>query len=234
FEAQVGVQYVFDVSNGGFKFKEERKHELPTFRYQYNYSGYSGHRSAWYNDYDDDYEDRYHRGNTTGSSVSPIRGEGSWNQTQSRPQTSQETQAERLNKLLREHGVLLTVGEWVFFEAFQFDKYPNQSGKGKITGFMSGDEYIEVQAPGHSEDQYTEGAEYRGKIISAFVQNYILHIIVGPAEYRFRPAMGGETVTVADLVRSMADGELPEEEILPPAIQTHIPVLTTPPPDDED
>lgn len=235
FEAEVGVQYVFDVSNGQFKFKEERKHELPTFRYVYPaYSGYSRHSTAWYNDYDDDYEDRFYRRDTAGTSAGAVRSTGSGNQTQSRSQTSQETQADRLNNLLRDHGVLLTVGEWVFFETFQFDEYPNGSNKGKMTGFMAGDEYIEVQAPGHNKADYTEGAEYRGKIISAYVQNYILHIIVGPAEYRFRPAMGGETISVADLVRQMADGELPEEEILPPAVQTHIPVLTTPPPDDDD
>lgn len=232
FEAEVGVQYVFDVSNGQFKFKEERKHELPTFRYVY--TGYTGRNTAWYNDYDDDYDDRYYRGRSSVTTTGAVRSEGNGNQTQSRSQTSEETQKDRLNNILRENGVNLQVGEWVFFEAYQFDKYPNNSGKGKMTGFMAGDEYIEVQAPGVNEEMFGEGTEYKGKIISAFVQNYILTVIVGPTEYRFKPAMGGDTVSISDLVHRMVDGNsLPEEEVLPSNV-TRIPQLLTPPPDDDD
>ncbi|MCS5737398.1 class II glutamine amidotransferase, partial [Herbiconiux daphne] len=60
FEAEVGVQYVFEIANGVFRFKEERKHELPVFRYVYT-SGYlgTGRNSIWDSNDDDDGWDRY-------------------------------------------------------------------------------------------------------------------------------------------------------------------------------
>lgn len=222
FEAEVGVQYVFDVSNGGFKFKEERKHELPTFRYVY--SGHSGYNSAWYNDYDDDYEERFNRRNPALSTVSNIRSTGSQNQTQGRSQNAEETQKDRLNALLESHGISIKVGEWIFFESFQFDEYPNGSEKGKMTGFMNNDEYTEVQAPGFAKGLYQENGAYRGKIISCYEMNYILHIVVGPAEPRFIPS--GNVVTVSDMVQRMVNGESGRVE--------GGTVFNTPPPEDDE
>lgn len=200
FEAEVGTQYVFDVSNGQFRFKEERKHELPVFRYVY--SGYQSRGGYPYGDSDaDDEWERYYsgnRGHSSQSSVGPLRQSPNRSQTQSGSKASEETQKERLNKLLKEHGVMLKVGENVFFDVFQFDEYPNNSGKGKVTGYLSkqGD-YVEVQAPGVNKEHYAEGREFVGRILSCYVMNYCLHLVVGMAKPR-------DLVTTVDIPANTA------------------------------
>ncbi|MFW3388629.1 UNVERIFIED_CONTAM: hypothetical protein RF648_21845, partial [Kocuria sp. CPCC 205274] len=174
---EVGVQYVFDVSSG-FKFKEERKHELPTFRR--HYPVYSGYNRNWYNDYDDDYDYDYGRG-TRQPNASQSSYSGNRSTSQTSTQTDKESKEAQLNRILEAHGVKAEVGDFIHFESFQFDPYPKNKDKGKLTGYCGSAEYIEVQAHGFNTEDYVEGGEYRAKIISAYEMNYILHIIVAPA-----------------------------------------------------
>lgn len=198
FSLEPGTQYVFDVSNG-FKFKEERKHELPTFRSSYVYSGRYGSYNSWYNDYDDDY-DYSGRRSSQSSTISSagsrgVSSNGPTNQTGS--QASQADQHSPTDQILRRHGIFKKVGEQLPFDSFQFDEYPRNKARGKVTGYTGSADYIEVQAHGVEAAIYEEGAQYTGKIMSAYEMNHILHIVVGPIQ-RYSPSKN--TVSVSEMV----------------------------------
>lgn len=213
FEAEVGVQYVFDVSDNNFKFKEERKHELPVFRTSYQgYQGSAGYAfqgyGRGYTYWDDDSYDNW-------GSQNPRRGAGTSNVTQfrqpeskveSKQSTSNASQAtqDSLNKQLADYlDGNMKLGDTIQMESYQFDPYPN-GPCGKITGYVADcSEYIEIQAPGFPKDNYVEGAIYEGEIVSCFVQNYCLHIIMKNA--RVPKQAEEQTMTVSNLLESMAE-----------------------------
>lgn len=196
FECEVGVQYVFDVSEG-FKFKEEVKHELPTFRSQY-----SGRSSAWYDNDVDGYWDEYYRNsrqhNSTGTS-----GSGSETSVGSGSMSSAMSDKNReLNKMLADHGIAVLVGEKLKFDSFAFDPYLKNTERGKLSGYCGMSEYIEVQCHGFETDKYVKDSEYEGVITSCFEQNYVLTIIVSKGKLVDDYA-SGTTVTVSDMVERM-------------------------------
>lgn len=193
FECEVGVQYIFDVSEG-FKFKEERKHTLPTFRSTYSYSGRTG--GYWYDQWDDDYG----YGNGRGTSTTSRNQSNRESTSSSSSSVTPDSRYKQFNDMLESHGIHVKMGEGLRFESFQFDEYPKSLGKGKMTGFTGSGEYIEVQAHGTNKDIFVEGAEYTGKIISCYEQNYILTVIVQDPK-----AVNADlTLTLGDLVNSAA------------------------------
>lgn len=198
FECEVGVQYVFDVSEG-FKFKEERKHTLPVFRSTYSYTGRTG--GYWYDQYDDDYGYGNGRRTTTSS-----RNQSNSTSTSSSTSGVGDQRYKQFNDMLSSHGLNVKMGEQLRFESFQFDEYPKSVGKGKMTGYTGTGEYIEVQAHGADMKIFREGEQYDGKIISCYEQNYILTIIVQDP----KPAMPDLTMTLGDLVNTQKETPIPD------------------------
>lgn len=195
FELVVGTQYVFDTSGNGFKFKEERKHTLPTFRT--HYQPVNNWTSQYYNGLDDDFDDYdayYNRGNGNRSNTNAVRhvadsvrravdGRGDSSSSQATGSTfSSQDKNFQLNEMLESHGIRLRIGEGLRFEAFQFDPYLKNSERGQITGFTGSGEYIEVQAHGFETGKFQDGREYTGRISSCYEANYILTIIVSGAK----------------------------------------------------
>ncbi|MCS5737173.1 hypothetical protein, partial [Herbiconiux daphne] len=104
--------------------------------------------------------------------------------------------------MLEDHGIHVRLGEGLFFEAFQWEAYPNSSGKGKMTGFMSSlDEYVEVQAPGVGAEVFVEGREYTGRILSCYVMNYILHVVVANP----KPREHEQTINLASMIDTLTN-----------------------------
>lgn len=198
FEAEVGTQYIFDVSEGKFKFKEERKHTLPTFRYQYSTG--RGYRN-WYDEYDSDW---YSTGagngqrNTTGNaSQSGNNSVGSGGLS-----SAMSDKYAQLNEMLYDHGINLVVGERIEFEAYAFDEYPKgESGKGKMTGYTGSGEYIEIQAHAVNKSMFKPDVKYKGKIQSCFELNYVMTIIVSDVCEATPPA---NLMTINDAMEQMA------------------------------
>lgn len=193
FECEVGVQYVFDVSSG-FKFKEEVKHELPTFR-----STYTGNYSGW-NNYDDDYVYDYRSGNNGQGFVSRT-----YPRTYAEINTPPFDKNAELNEMLDSHGIRLRIGESMIFEGYQFDKYPANPMRGKLTGFTGNtSEYIEIQAHGFDAVDFRESGdgEYKGKISSCYETNAMLTIIVTAAQPYFASA---NTVNISDMVERLTE-----------------------------
>ncbi|AVJ48181.1 hypothetical protein [Salmonella phage SE131] len=176
FELEVGVQYIFDTADG-LKFREEVKHELPTFRSTYSYN-YRNWNTGGYNSYDDDYDDYDWRANRNahGANSYPNRVSSNTHQTSEMRATLEKHH--QLNEMLRGHGVDAVIGDRIKFEAFQFEPYPKNPERGQLTGWIGEGEYIEVQ--GHGVDKNIYGGEqlYSGKVISAYEANYILTLIV--------------------------------------------------------
>lgn len=153
FECEVGVQYVFDITNGNFTFKEEIKHELPTFHKTYSYTGSSSYYRGGIYDYDDDY-DYTGRGRTT-----PVY------------ETYQEKQT-RWKKELEEAGLTKTVGDFITFNIAEFAPYKtynnNTPAYGKVDGYIEPfDSYIQVVANGILCSTYEKGKDgyFKGKIL---------------------------------------------------------------------
>lgn len=211
FECEVGVQYVFDVSEG-FKFKEERKHTLPVFRTTYSYSGRTG--GYWYDQWDDDYG----YGNGRRTSTTSRNQSNSTSISSSASSVTPDSRYKQFNDMLESHGLDVKMGEQLRFESFQFDQYPKSLEKGKMTGYTGTGEYIEVQAHGTDMAIFREGAQYDGKIISCYEQNYILTIIVQDPKL----AEPDLTITLGDLVNSATkETSIPEADMTQEELNEH-------------
>lgn len=175
FECEVGVQYIFDVSDG-FKFKEERKHELPTFRT----SPYVSQRGYYqWTDYDSEYDDYdYGRGYRQQQSTS-VRDKDDRAEREAANEAAKKSKTDELNVLLRKHGISSRVGDQIYFEAFDFVSYPTRPEAGQITGYVgSAMDYIEVQGHNCPKERYSEYDMFQGRVVSAYEMNNILNIIV--------------------------------------------------------
>ena len=197
FELEVGTQYVFDTSGTTLKFKEERKHTLPTFRtyYQPINNWAARYDNDSYDDFDD-YDAYYNRGNGNRSQSNAVRhvadsvrravdGRGNHSSSQETNSAfSSQDKNSQLNEMLREHGIHLRVGEGLTFESFQFDPYAKNKERGQITGYTGSGEYIEVQAHGFETALYKDQREYVGRISSCYESNFILTVIVSGARLK--------------------------------------------------
>ncbi|MGL4507949.1 MAG: hypothetical protein ACRCUF_19695, partial [Aeromonas sobria] len=153
FELTPGVQYIFDVSTG-CKFKEEVKHELPTFR-----STYMGFSSGWgYQGYSSTPARQTQK--PAGQEASPI-GNGSF-----------------LTGLFQSHGVNFKKGEVLPVEWHAFRPYKGTETKGMKIGWLhTEDDYIECQVHGQLLKDYTHNSEGFFEIVSAFENKTMLTLI---------------------------------------------------------
>lgn len=176
FETVVGTQYIFDVSTG-FSLKEEIVHQLPTFQYVYRgTSTYWG--SRWQDSLDDPFgDDRsyyggYYSGARGSSNTSPV----------SSAVASGVRKKDNLNDILYDHGIKVQVGERIKFSAYDFTAYISETpnGLGKLTGYYHErcDEYIEIHAHTFKDTDYVPDGIYTGEIVSCFVLNYVLTIVL--------------------------------------------------------
>lgn len=149
FECEVGVQYVFDVSNG-FKFQEEIKHELPKFTYKWG--GYStSYYSRSYSSYDHyDSSKKNVDGNRSGTGGS---------------------QKEKQDNLLAECGFPdLEIGSEVEFLVHRIEPYGIGSVNGKLLGWVANDQgYLEIQFHAFPVDQFNLNDLYTGTICFMFL-----------------------------------------------------------------
>lgn len=159
FECKPGVQYVFDISSN-MKFKEEREHKLPTFQKTYTSYGWGGNYSSYY---------------SGGYSSSCSSSDCGSNEVTT---YSDNVRHKAYNELLKGHGIDTKMGQKLVFEAYQIEPYPNNQARGKMMGYTSVGEYVEVQAHGVDVGIFEGGHDYVGEIISCYEQNYILTIII--------------------------------------------------------
>lgn len=137
FEIPVGEQHIFDVSNGGFKLKEVRKHELPRFPYSYT------SQKAWWED-DDYYASRYGSSATKTTNTKAAT-------TQSQ-KGSQVTDANTLkvNEILAASGISSAYrkDKKIQFWPYEFREYlASEPNRGSIRGWTMDAEgiYLEVE-----------------------------------------------------------------------------------------
>lgn len=159
FECEVGVQYVFDVSNGSFTLKEEIKHELPTFpepnRYNYSYGGYGYGYGYGYSRQDETKTDR--------------------KKTENRLETV-------YNGVLEDLGIKERLNDKIWFESACFDAYYNYKDRGKLVGYLPDiATYVEVHSHSFPKDKYIQFAKYQGVIVSAYEFRGIVTIVVKDA-----------------------------------------------------
>lgn len=147
FECEPGVQYVFDVTNGVFSFKEKVKHELPTFsRFQYT-------SSTSYGNYGYDYDTWPHNRNRTESTTAPWKKE-----------------EEKKNEALKEAGLRVKIGDYVTFKAWGMEENTTaESLYCSYEGYLYPDDvlkdYVAVKAHGQLKTNYKENGLYMGKIV---------------------------------------------------------------------
>lgn len=183
FELEVGVQYIFEATDG-LRFKEEVKHELPTFRSTYSYSNsYWPSRSS--SSYYDDYDDYDYTGRTV---TKPHTNRVSTLITKPSNDEISLMKHRQLNEMLRAHGLDFKIGQRIKFESYQFGPYPKNKEQGQLTGWVGESEYIEVQGHGvNSSIVKDKEGFYTGKVISCYESNYVLTLIVNGVE-NFEPA----------------------------------------------
>jgi hypothetical protein len=160
FECQVGVQYVFDVADGKFELKEEVHHTLPTFpAYRYSY-GYGN----------------YNNGINTNRSTDL----GGTNHSLAAPSTASINAKKNVNLIIKDDARLnKQIGEFVLFQAYQFDAYPSRLSHGKITGMIDGHEdYVEIHSHCVEKSLYQEYGYLFGKIRTAYNENGVVTLVV--------------------------------------------------------
>lgn len=152
FELTPGTQYIFDVSKGCV-FKEEVKHELPTFRSQY-----MGYSSGWgYSGY-------------TGNYRAP--------ETNTTRQEAPKSVGGFLAGLFQQHGVDYKKGEVLPVEWHAFRPYKGNEVKGmKIGWLFNENDYIECQVHGQLLKDYVHNQEGFFEIVSAFENKTMLTLI---------------------------------------------------------
>lgn len=152
FEIVSGTQYVFDVSNGGFKLKEERKHTLPTFPYTYP----QGRSSAWWEDDDYYLTGRYGTNSQNGQK----------SQTKATPQSQKgsiaaDANTDKVNEILASSGIntAFRKDKKVQFWPYEFREYiQSDSNHGSIRGWSmdTNQVYIEVELHAMSRKDFDD------------------------------------------------------------------------------
>ena len=166
FECQVGVQYVFNVAEGNFELKEEVHHTLPTFpAYKYNY----GYGTGAYN-YGSGYSSIANRSTDLGGAST----------TSATPSNQVITAKKSINSIIKDDARLnKQVGEYICFQAYQFDAYPGKPTHGKISGFIDKHEdYVEVHAHHVEKGLYQEYGYLFGIIKTAYNENGVVTLVV--------------------------------------------------------
>lgn len=181
FEAEVGVQYVFDVSKG-FKFKEERKHELPTFPIASAFSS-RYRQNNWWDDESWDsrasaYSQTNPKGGAKGSAAISSKGASS-------SSASSAIGWDRFNNLLKQYEVPVTVGQEITIELYDFSPYVTKGLE--HTGMASGwipsiMDFVEVQVHNTEKSMYESTNRMRVKVSSCFEYNSGLIVLAKPVD----------------------------------------------------
>lgn len=152
FETKVGVEYIFDVANGKFSFKEERKHELPKFT-TYSYGNWGRYTGSYGN------SGSNWSGSTNTSNVHSIH-------------TSHDAR-------MKEAGLKYNIGDKIRYWGYDFTPYVTTTDIGRLEGYLD-DITDYVQIINHSMSAHAHKGEgyYEGIIRSTYLQNNMLHIIV--------------------------------------------------------
>ena len=188
FEAEVGVEYIFDVSAGSFKFKEERKHELPDFTPKH-YSGWGG---GW------GYGNGPYASQGRGNSYSAGRGSGGYtegygnsyghNNPTGKPAglpKPVEPRKKSITALLKEHSLPYVEGGEVTFAAMECNKYSGSETLGRLVGYLDDvKEYVEVINHGFTVADFTEDDYYTGKIVNAYIEQGVLTIVASQSKLK--------------------------------------------------
>lgn len=165
FECEVGVQYVFDVSNGKFTLANKIKHELPSFtRYTYR----ANRKSSWYDDYDDLYRPNYV--NNFQKETPPTK----------KPDVVREPLSERIKNLFVKANLPeKVVGDKIWFLSTSFKEYEKTPDKGCMVGMIDGhDPYIEILCHGVEKSIYEDSSYYQGVIAGIYESNNVTVLIV--------------------------------------------------------
>ncbi|MGL6100409.1 MAG: hypothetical protein ACRC0G_12385 [Fusobacteriaceae bacterium] len=184
FELEVGVQYVFDVSEGCV-LKEERKHELPVFPSYGYYSAYQDRtQGSSYSSHDEEesaldaWWDERIRSNQR--SVGSFPSSQSQTQGQKESQSSQGVEGARakLNRDLKEAGLDVGHGDYLEFEMYEYKEYPKRKGFGYVRGYVPElPEFIEVHVHDVKEEAFQMEARGYVQIISGYVSKHVLTVI---------------------------------------------------------
>lgn len=195
FECEVGVQYIFDVSTGKFVHKENRKHELPTFRAYSYFQGRTtvGASSSWEDtDYDAWWDDRRAHNYP----------EASRTQTPSSVIAESELGTGAMNAMLWDNGVNERIGDWITFTANDFKSYPKNSKFGVLEGYLNTKGYSGVVCNGIEQSIYTQYAEYRGKILKSYMDSGTMYVVVSQVA---KIKKSGNVVAVEKKERNVGD-----------------------------
>lgn len=174
FECEIGVQYIFDVSTGKFLPKENRKHELPTFRSYSVFQGFTSTRSSGWED--DDY-DTWWNERTAHHSRTPAPSKGEEKASEA---LTLATVADnrRMNQLLWDYGVTQRIGEKIKFSATDFQQYPKNSKYGVMEGYLDTKEYVGTRCHGVLQSDYQQFGDYMGIIVQAVVEEGTMYVTI--------------------------------------------------------
>ncbi len=168
FELPVGVQYVFDVSDNGFKLKETREHKLPTFPPTYSY-GYSYGRN-YYDDWPSASQSTTQRQATQTSEKDKLT-------PMSVAQIS-ESRENHVNKVLMAAGMSADYrkDKVIDFFPYLFRPYSKSTvGKGALRGWTMDENhnYLEVEFHAMNESDFDKmpgNVKAVGQIVGAYAE----------------------------------------------------------------
>lgn len=190
FELEVGVQYVFDVSEGCV-LKEERKHELPVFP-AYNY--YSTYQSSTQtagsyerfdaSQYDSEdqaldawWDERIRANQRSNTGVQSGQGQAQGQEASQGPSSTAGAR-EKLNYDLKQAGLPHVHGDFIEFEMYEYKEYPKRKGFGYVRGYVPElPEFVEVHVHDVKEEAFQMEARGHVQIISGYVSKHVLTLI---------------------------------------------------------
>lgn len=179
FEAEVGVQYIFDVSDG-CKLVEEKKHDLPVFPS----TAYSSRRSSYYEDI---WEDYYRSEQAGAKSQSNVK-----ESTKALPPPSSANTA--TNALMQKYGIKHRIGDFLQYEMLTNHPYTGPVGinKGCIKGWLPNElDFIEVHEHNANPEEFEGDRSRHCVITSCFEMNTLLTLIARPLTAEEKTRLAG-------------------------------------------
>lgn len=172
FECKVGVEYVFDVSNG-FRLKEEIEHELPDFYSDhfsrlYGTGSYNGYGMGWQN------QISHSRGASNSSPAIPHQKKATVDHIDSK-------KSQKVNNVLKKEGVTEKLGDKLTFTSYDFHMYTSKNNctTGRVMGYIDHMTiYIEVQMHNVEAVNFEKHQDMTGIIVGAYEMGGVTTVVL--------------------------------------------------------
>jgi hypothetical protein len=166
FECEAGTEYIFDTSFG-FKFKEKVEREMLDPYYGFGMYGQYG-----------SYRNQRQKPRIIAQSPVVVKKNDDPVYTEVKETPLQKKRSRDVDTLLEQHRFPNRGGQVIEFKTFKSVRYKDTpDSRCKVTGYVEGGDYIEVECHAVDAADYVDDAVMSGKIVGAYEKSGTLYII---------------------------------------------------------